>query len=97
MHEMEHTQSQYFIRSQAAPNAVRASVTIHIHDLLNNIEHLYSNTFRFGNVIVEIDETQSVEVVDDYGRRCRISGPAGPKNLERFKQELAAHLPESGS
>lgn len=63
-------------------------ITIALDGLGDNMEHLVANTFRFGKMVAEIDQSQVVELTDRSERKCIISGRKGPENLEMFRAGL---------
>jgi len=63
-------------------------IAIQTKDIDGEIEILYNDEIRFGNSILNIDKHYIVELITDGGSKIRISGPAGRKNLEYYKESL---------
>jgi len=64
-------------------------VTLYVKDIKDDIENVGENKFRIGKVNITIDNSRTVEIVDENNNRCRISGPAGKKNLANYLDDIA--------
>jgi len=72
-------------------------VTLFVKDIKGDIENVGENKFRIGKVNILIDNSRTVEIVDENNNRCRISGPAGRKNLANYLNDISSLVEDEDS
>jgi len=65
------------------------AIRITVYNIADQMQYLGSGLFKIGQMMVEVDPRQVVEIIDENEKTCRISGPAGKNNLEQYLQSLA--------
>lgn len=75
--------------SRKFSSSKKVIVTLFVNDIKNDIENIGDGKFRIGKINIAIDHRRIIEIADEYGNRCRISGPAGLTNLSKYLAEIS--------